>query len=127
MWNPFRRAVANLAPNGIPDFMQIGATFPPTGNGRLTHTSQTGDTYAFNIVRNAASGAYDVFIETDVNYRGRDSSGHATHRLASPNGQPLRICFKEGKEPRDLRMAVALSLAWSERTSRYIRDGQSWS
>ena len=126
MWNPFRRDLVNLAPGGQPDLARIGANFPPDGNGQLTHTSQAGDTFKFKLVRNASTGAYDAFIETAVNYRGRDASGHATHRLSSTSGPP-RICFKQGKEPRDLRMAVAMAIVWSERTSKYIRDGQPWS
>lgn len=117
----------NLAPNGYPDMTRIGALLPLHGNGQISHTSQSGDNYRFGIVWNADIGSYDVFIVRDPNYRGRDSSLHASHRLKRTSDQYHRICFQAGKEPKDLRMAVAMSLVWAERTSSYIADGDSWS
>lgn len=126
MRNLFRRNAPQAAPTTIDPAPPRG--IPPLhGDGKLTHRSQLGDVFRFDITKDGATDVYVVTIESEIDYQGRDASAHATHRLSGGKNGQARICFKAANEPRDLRIAMAMAMAWSERTSRYIRDGQSWS
>lgn len=108
--------------NGYPDLELVRANFPTHGNGEITHRNASGDEFVFNLVRHG--DGYDAVIVKQPAYGlWRDSSLHATHRL--PAGNRHKICFK--KAPEDLPKAIAFALWWADCTSRYIRDGKSWS
>jgi len=116
----------NVYSGGNPNLAAIRQQVPQHCNGRLHHQSLYGDLFVFRFARNPDAQSYDIFIEQQRDYGGRDASREATHRLDLKSGRP-RICIWPGKEPRDLPTAVVLAMLWAERTSRYIRDGKRWS
>jgi hypothetical protein len=111
---------------GNPNLASIRQQVPQHGNGRLSHQSLCGDFFVFRFAWDHHSQSYDILIEHQRDYGGRDSGGPATHRLDLDSGHP-RICIWPGKEPRDLPTALLLAMLWAERTSQYIRDGKPWS
>jgi hypothetical protein len=109
---------------GNPNLASIRQQVPQHANGRLSHQNTAGDYFLFRFKR--TSSGYDVLIEQQRDYGGRNTGANATHRLDLDINRP-RICFRKGKEPRDLPTAICLSMLWAECTSRYIRDGVPWS
>lgn len=110
-----------LYANGMPDFNAVRARFAQHGEGRINHTTASGDYYEFTIARSAAG--YDAIIERQPGYNGYDAGLHATHRLPAANGKH-RVCF--AKQPQDLPTTVWTALLWCEGTSWYRRTGGSW-
>jgi len=116
----------NIYSRGNPDLASLRHQLSEHGTGRLFHQSLSGDFFVFRFVWNGHSLSYDILIEHQRDYGGRNSEAGATHRLGLLFGRP-RICIRPGKEPRDLPTAILFAMLWAERTSRYIRDGQPWS
>jgi hypothetical protein len=117
--------LTNIYRGGTPKLNAIRQQVPEHGDGRLTYQSTLGDLFIFYFKRTSAQG-YDILIEQQRDYGGRDSGSQATHRLGLDRNRP-RICIQPGSQPRDLPVAIMISMLWAERTSRYIRDGLPWS
>jgi hypothetical protein len=120
---PAPRQLTNVYSGVGPNLSAIRQQVPQNGNGRLAHTSAFGDVFVFYF--KWASSGYDIIIEQQRDYGGRDTDSQPTHRLDLDRNRP-RICIRPGQEPRDLPTAILVAMVWAECTSRYIRDGQPW-
>lgn len=109
--------------DGKPDINQLWQLFPEHGESRFTFTDD-GRLYAFH-VRPDGSGRYRIYIANQIDYRGRATDSHSTHRI-DPNGANPFICIKDGYAPRTVPDAAAMALHWAAKTSKYIRDGLPW-
>lgn len=68
------------------------------------------------------------YLEIDIveqpSYEGRNESSHIAHRLPSARGG-LKICIREGKEPKTIDKARRVSMEWAELTHTYIKTGKN--
>ncbi|TBC53780.1 hypothetical protein ELH27_37065 [Rhizobium leguminosarum] len=111
-----------LGADGKPDMDLIWSTFPQHGSGEIEHFTSYGQTFRFAIYRSGVG--YEAVILAQPAYGSRSNGLHETHRLPGPNGF-AKVCF--ANHPPDLPTAIALSIWWAECTSKYIRNGRSWS
>ena len=116
--------LTNVHSGGSPKLSAIRQQVPQHSNGRLAYQSAFGDFFVFYFKR--ASSRYDIYIEHQRDYGGRDTDSGSTHRLGLDSNKP-RICIRPDVVPYDLPTAIFYSMLWAERTSRYIRDGLPWS
>lgn len=85
-----------------------------------TFTTSRGRTYEFSFERQS-NGNIRPYIVRQPDYRGRDSSCIATHRLYE-SGRPY-ICFTGIIHTAN--EATAVAEAWAKRTDVYIDTGDS--
>lgn len=69
-------------------------------------------------------GKFEIDIESQPSYEGRDDSSVASHRLLSSRGGK-KICISNGQEPKNLESAKRICMEWSELTQKYIKTGNS--
>ncbi len=74
--------------------------------------------YSFSLERQSG-GTWRVYIETQPDYKGRESDAHTTHRLS--DGGRKYICWTAPLQSLDQAKQVAA--AWADATQKYIRSG----
>ena len=95
------------------DYMRIGYT---TGDRSLTMD--------FVFMDCGSSIGWRIYIINNVDYKGRNTSFHATHRLQAAGETYMYICWA-GKIT-TLQQAKAVASLWSDATALYIRNGGSF-
>lgn len=88
-----------------------------------TYRTNDGQAY-FKFEFVPVGGVVRVYILSGMNYGGRASDAHSTHRFFDSARDLHYICFDP--EPRSLRDAYNVASGWAEHTKRYIETGQSF-
>lgn len=91
-----------------------------TGGRRLKYVAEYRPLplrFQFEYVSNA--GKWKAYIDGDIDYRGRDTSFHATHRLG--DGNRKYICWD--RPVTSLNDMIEISKMWADATAKYIDTG----
>ncbi len=75
----------------------------------------------FVFMKVGGNDGWRIYIISDINYKGRQTDGHSTHRLHFDGDTYMCICWR-GKI-KTLREAKAIAALWADTTAIYIASG----
>jgi len=99
-----------------------GAAFLSRGGDTFSYTPPSGGNYRFRL-RKVGSNWRTYVLEQPA-YAGRSSDGHMTHRYYDDSQSQYYVCYDPMPQTESDGRAVAKR--WAERTTRYIRYGESF-
>lgn len=88
-----------------------------------TYRTESGKNYFSFSYEKQSDGEIRVFIESQPDYQGRETNGHATHRYGVSSDRP-HVCYDP--PPENLKDAIEISKVWADKTEKYIDTGKKF-
>jgi len=105
-------------------FNLFGKSDPEPIIGELnTYRTRDGQAYFRAKFVKMPEGFYEIDIHGTPSYQDRTSDSYTAHWLPNQRETGRKVCFTDGKEPRDLKTAESYFIDWCELTWKYIQTG----